>query len=448
LLLCGTPASAQLPGYWEKMYLCDTCDVPILLLSDGPYILSVTQNRVGKKRYYTTFTSIDSGNSWAIRGWNTEYQDPTPTLFHGNNLFSARTTDDRRGNWPTCILQCPDIFTTFNIGLNWDYAEFKGKGIPLMLKMHDPRNGLRIDFTTRTDSTTLYGITVSDSGHTGKLSFTTTYPGRTGGGDAIMSSVDNILVMLNQTEYYVIGKTLDAGRSWKWQRMTPQQGRLYPLVKGHTIDRVLGVRRHASNDLLLSTNGGVIWDTIGANLGRVINAYDPGANRLWMLVARDTIDPTPNPYYQRRTALCDTLYFSSDDGKTWTADDTFAGDSIAMVSWATRDLGYVLGKRDGKTYVARFYPNGFSKVERSTSESLVLSISPNPFTDHVSVTSNNGGEFSFTLMDVLGNQRYSIVAPISGQTRLELPTDLPTGVYFLRAQDPDGFAQTFRLVKQ
>ncbi len=213
--------------------------------------------------------------------------------------------------------------------------------------------------------------------------------------------------------------------------MSPAVGTLLPLAQGHSRDRVYAIRRGGTNDLLSSTTGGAVWDTIGPNTGRAMNLYEPGPNHLWMMTARDTVAPIPNPWYIRQSVLCDTFYYSSDDGLTWVADDTFAGDTVCMMSWSAHDLGYVLGKRDGRTYVARFVPNAKSDVRPVSLTHDDVIVSPNPFTDHITITSADQGEVTVTLHDALGRVHYADRLWINGSARLPLGGSLPPGIYVL-----------------
>lgn len=421
---------------------------PILLVSDGPCVLAMTEVQHGLKFYYTTFTSIDSGRTWDVRGWNTQYKTPTPRLFHGNNLFSARTTDDRRGTRPTCVIQCGDIFTTFNIGLNWDYADFPYRGVPFMLRMFDPRHGLTTSFVWSKDSTLVTGMTVTDTGHVGKTHFTLTFPGQASSADGITIGLDTILMSFRIKDSMLLTRTIDGGKNWRWMQFSRGQGLLHPLVEGYSSERIYAIRRNATNDLLSSTTGGAVWDTVGANTGRANNLYEPGPERLWMMVARDTMTPVPNPWYTKNSILCDTFYFSSDEGRSWTVDETFAGDTVCMMSWSTRDLGYVLSKRNGKTYVSRFTPYETSSVEPAKADQTSIVASPNPFADRITLQSSGPLNVTIRLLDALGHTLVNTHSIINGELLLDLPSDLAPGVYVLQLIDERGVVSSVKLVRK
>lgn len=438
-------AHSQLPGTWEKNYICDTCTNPILLVSDGPCVMAVTEVKSGRKFYYTTFTSIDSGRTWDVREWNTEYATPNPSLFHGNNLFSSRTTDDRRGTRPTCIIAAGSIFTTFNIGLNWDYADYRPN---LALRMFEPRSGIGASYSWVGSDTRVSGNIVADTGHTRIPLFGFVVPGNAERADGLISDRETMLFAFKTKDSMIMVRSNDQGKLWRYMEWSPSHGILLPLAQGYLVDRVFAVRRGGTNDLIASTTGGATWDTMGPNTGRAMNLYEPGPNRLWMMTARDTVDPIPNPWYIRQTTLCDTFYFSSDNGVSWSRDETFASDTICMMTWSTPDLGYVLGKRDGRTYVARFKPDAKSGVSSTDGNEALFSISPNPFTDHLSISTTQGGEVDVHLHDALGRLRQTQRLFVNGSTRLDLPMTLAPGVYVLSITDAKGRSTSFRVVSQ
>jgi len=151
----------------------------------------------------------------------------------------------------------------------------------------------------------------------------------------------------------------------------------YFLIGGRITDTTSG-QLTPIDDYLETTDGGATW-TIGSTVsgGRLRSISEPGKDSIWALVGRvpsvRTMWPHdyPDIFFGTPTKIVDSIFFSSDGGKTWLKDGTsFAGDTIVKMQWLTPTNGYVVAERGDTSFLYRF--NGFvvDSVKDTTKEAV------------------------------------------------------------------------------
>lgn len=459
-LLIGPAASqAQLPGSWEKIYICDTCHRPYAIFADEDAVLVMkgdisTEPPRGDGWHYTTYTSLDTGHSWAEAKVFTKYTPLEASNFNVSNFVAPNPTDDRRGSKPTCTMFCGgQIFASFNAGTNWDHTlHFQIGDQAASYKMFTAANGFLIAQKWSRDTFSFMGHVITDTGFT--YSFPTFYhkvPGRSTRDNPMFSdgiiwdrqSMNLFTIIDSSTTQF---RSTNGGTTWISMPFPRSVGVLRPIAQGYKPGRMIGIRRGASNDLMVTNTYGATWDTLGPHTDRAMYVHEPAADRLWMLVARTSVRPEVNLFDLRKTAQVDTLYFSSDQGKSWQQDLTFTGDTISGMAWSNRDLGYVLGKRDGRTFVARFMPNK-ADVKRDDMAIFSISASPNPFNNMVALRSTRSGEAVIEIKDVLGRQVSAQKVWFTAQVPLTLPISSGSfNTYILTVRYHDGSSASLKLL--
>jgi hypothetical protein len=468
ILACAASVRAQLPGTWEKIYICDTCYRPFAIFADEDAVLVLkgdisTAPPKAWGMHYTTYASLDTGTTWKEAKVYTEYIPLEPSNFNVTNFFAPNPTDDRRGRKPTCTTYCTSvnygggqIFASFNSGTNWDHTLHYTIGEAATYKMFGASNGYLIAHKSDRDTFKFTGHVITDTGFTySPATFKLNIRGHNEFNklpllaDGIIWDRQVMNLFIIKDSITTLYKTTNGGNSWASLPFAAGIGPIRPIAQGYKSGRMIGIRRKATNDLMVTDNYGATWDTLGPHTDRAMYVHEPAENQMWLLAARSSVFPQVNLFDLRATAQVDTLYFSSDQGKTWQQDLTFAGDTICAMAWATPRLGYVLGKRDGRTYVARFIPNRKLDVAPTFYEEYIhVSAHPNPFEKEISLISDRTAEALITVRDILGNELLSMRVQLIAQEPLaiELPV-VNDQILILTAQFENGDSPSIKLIR-
>jgi hypothetical protein len=83
--------------------------------------------------------------------------------------------------------------------------------------------------------------------------------------------------------------------------------------------------------------------------------------------------------------------------------------------------------------------------EGNDGDNIVFSVSPNPTTGAINLTTNVAGKIEIYTIDGKKIQQYEAKA---GTTSISLPAGIANGLYMLRFSDADGSSKMVRLVYQ
>ena len=182
-------------------------------------------------------------------------------------------------------------------------------------------------------------------------------------------------------------------------------------------------------DFVYSTNNGTSWSIDSSFSGRLFRLSPTSPGVIWCVVGNKS------PYYygdlveDSRDFSCwaDTLYYSTDHGKTWSIDlSTFKDGAIFEMHWVDPRHGFIAGIEFGNTAYMYRYEAPMESVPIATANSNQLKIFPNPVSSELHIEGGEVGK-SIVITDVLG-RRYSVDLVNSNTLNVSM---LPTGVYQL-----------------
>ena len=190
-------------------------------------------------------------------------------------------------------------------------------------------------------------------------------------------------------------------------------------------------------DFAETTDGGKTW-RLDSSLGnpRIYFMNSPAPNVLWAAVgpANNSSRAFDFTDVYDREAFADSVFYSSDDGHSWTKDSTtFIGDTLVLMSWPDARHGYLTAWRDSTLLLYRFVPNS-ARVQRSPSAAFEISIFPDPLSTTATLSLTGIPSGNVEIYDMLGRDvaRFRM----SGSYEWNASA-LPVGTYMVHVEDGD-----------
>ena len=234
--------------------------------------------------------------------------------------------------------------------------------------------------------------------------------------------------------------------SWKlysyFQHIVKGQGIGHYYMPGGRIDTTGfdTVKKRKVNlridDYLETTNDGATWQTENnVSGGRVTIISNPAPNVLLATVAHVQQEGGDDGFVALggagydgvRDNFVDSLYFSSDNGATWSKDTiTFDGNSIGRMVWFSPTNGYVVTWSDSSTYLYHYsIPDSTKEIVQTPVYTIAtpLTVFPSPAQLQISIVPFGS---VITIVDVLGHP-YDCSRNVN---TLDV-SSLPPGVYFV-----------------
>jgi hypothetical protein len=405
-----TPA-AQAQGRWETTKICAEC-IP-KALDVEPEVISLLRVAPSQGSDYDDLWTFD-GTTWS------SYLDSVGWLFNVSHFqdFSAPNRQIFLYRSETGIRK------TTNGGRTW---ESLGSSSPIRaMKLFSSDSGIKVvqDFDGNT-----YVFLTYDGGafwidRIGELSFTSRA--------AFVFSADSIALL----SYKLSAFSTDRGNSWRINcpidtanvTTFSTLGSVVIPARGSAEFYVTASPPHSEVDLLRTTDFGHTWDSLRLGARTRLARFAKSDNLLWQLRAQQSISYPAN---LMKTAwdifnpkVADSLFFSA-DGKTWTFDPRFIGDTVVEMVAGDSGTLHVLHYHDSSVYVSTRFP-GSASVVFSDFRDNNLRVYPNPSSSFLKFTLPKTTETVCSLVDVLGRVRYSVKRLIRANEEelLTYPTEL------------------------
>ncbi len=368
-----------MPGRWERVFISapvtgvkiqfyDT-RFGILLLDTGEFV-----------RPTSCFQTTDTGKTWNYRGRETTIYSMGTTVPHG---FDIPTLTDYyymdQGNY----------WVSHDAGKTWAVSSLPGGQHPLKAsRMFTPAYGIGLSIPND-----IYTFMTTDSTNSFGYRASTTAPPLASITDAVWLDSNRCYVALRVGVHDQIWKSEDGARTWKTSYASSFATVISQIVASQDSLFAYALLLNYSNgpaSMLKTTNGGQLWVTDSAIYKpRIQHMASPARGKLWACVANSPHGPA------------DSLYYSSDNGKSWSVDSTtFIGDTILSMAWPDSSHGFILAQRHDTLWAYRYIPEGVGSVsDRVMLVASQLSIRPNPADDRITVESANG---QLIIMDALG----------------------------------------------
>jgi len=211
-----------------------------------------------------------------------------------------------------------------------------------------------------------------------------------------------------------INKTTDGGATW-----SPTAAQLPYVEVLNFYDQNIGLVMSDSGRIFRTLDGAVSWEEF------------PSPHKLW---GNDIEFAPSDPANVWMTDLID-VYFSSDTGRTWTAQSAAGGRDLVF---PTRHSGWFIGD-GGKLYHTA--NGGVTSVEDAGSHPdgfMLYQNFPNPFNPSTSIafTVNKRSRVRLTIYNILGQTVATLVDSdlAAGLHSVKWNTDAATGIYFYRIE--------------
>ncbi len=405
ILLIVSPihgVAQTMPGHWELSYSLShpNAQANSICFIDSVYGLMFIDSGTLATRVYRT---IDGGTSWALWG-------STDSGFH---MFSG-------GAHPLQMLSKRDIYYTGTAsdfwasndsGRTFRYTQCPWNSATTAAAMFRPTARKCI---VGYQNPSLQVYETRDSGIS--FQFQSSSASTNSVSDAVFFDSSFWMAALHQK---TILRTRDGGLTWDTVLNTPQisfynevvasSDRSYIYVTGGLYNG-----KGYSASFFESTDTGNTWQADSSIYGnRIARMASPAPYKLWALV---------------RTGLqseADSLFYSSDDGKTWAKDSiNFIGKSLLDIVWPDSRHGYLWGQSEDTVFVYRYVIDQARVSETgSNRQQSTFSCYPNPTTNVLHIESFVD---TILILDPLGR---SYEVKRNGKT-LDV-SGLPLGVYYV-----------------
>ncbi len=352
-----------------------------------------------------------------------------------NGIFANSTITDvamvGQNNIWFCTAEPNEIWSSANGGINWTKQVNLDSSTSFMnyIEMFDLNNGVAMGDAPGTSMPALF-IKTTDGG-THWVSVSDSFPGVSSGDvwrrmDFLSSGTGYFIPCCSPLSWYGgLYSTIDNGQSWN---QVPGNFELTSVIKFY--DEINGILSRG-NYIYRTIDSGQSWDSVQVSsnnnfIGTDIEFVKDDASKVW---------------FSGR----ESLFFSSDSGKTWAADPLSGnfqmGSDLAAtdgkVCWLLCERVYRNLNADHVTGIKSQYP--------STPDQFILYQNfPNPFnpvtTIKYGVPSESGGgliKVKLSVYDILGNKLKVLVNDEQGSGLYEVKFDgsgLASGIYLYRIQ--------------
>ncbi len=397
-----------LPSHWSNVSSIDACDnFKAVIGAYNPYILKTE----------------DSGNNW------TAIPFPAFVTLYGSTSIYEQVVDisiiDKTHFWI-----CTDagrILATSDGGTSWSVQFFDTTKTIFMdyIKMFDLNNGIAMGDAV-SNNPALF-LKTTDGGSNWISENDSTFIGASSGATWARLDFTNINTgyfrptgFINQKLY----KTNDSGRNW-FSTNFPYEGS--ELVKFYNenlglVVNMLYYNQNISWQMCRTKDGGNSWQTF--NLSSTAHPID---------LEFVTGNPSKVWYVDLQS-----LYYSSDTGRTWTEQKIYNGQlwgrdlkfTDSTHGWLICDSGKVFYTSNNGGVIADISSNGFQMPK----EYLLMQNYPNPFNPSTSISYKlkETGHVVLTVFDIMGREVTLLVNSIqrTGEHSIKFDgTNLPSGMY-------------------
>jgi hypothetical protein len=230
---------------------------------------------------------------------------------------------------------------------------------------------------------------------------------------------------------------LSSDRGEHWNITSPIDtttgGALAALSTTGNPERFYIVTANTNSDFILTTDFGKSWVARRVdNSGRIFRLVESRPGLLWMLKSHvKDLSYSPNLFNLATNLVspkvADSLFLSTDDGKSWTLQPSFVGDTIVEVIAGDAGKLHVMHYNGPSVYVSTFDPDA-SRVSTSGFTENALKVFPNPFDRLINFRFPKALTANVSLVDPLGRILFQTAFDIrKGQDNtLMLPEHLAT----------------------
>ena len=388
-------------GNWVTHELCEC--VPVTVMFDyqaGVYVIAGksggnvgfnaipgTMSHWRKQSYGEWMKIIDSSNYW--------------TFANVKQNFTARTSSR------LLYAMSNGIWESIDSGRTW-VLQSGGTGV-MGIHMFTSDSGYKALWNSA-DSTLTVRLTYGDVTGFFDDVYKVTLPQNFKPGDVSMRGRDTLLMLSR-----LVRITTDRGQSW--QVIDPTGGenpeasrRFLRIVRTSDPSRfylLSGIYR--VSDYFSTTDFGKSWTHhTGRFRQRLARLAESGENLLFGIAMDSTeMDAADNLLSNfgsiGRRSSGDTLVYTTDQGRTWSVETRFLGDTLTHLLAGDSGRVYLVHYRGGKTFVSTYIP-GIASVEGARASTSSLRVFPNPSSTSLNFTLPVDASLRITLIDPLGRK--------------------------------------------